>query len=159
MKRKIKRVLAAAGVVLVGFLFVRFVATPYVVVGDSMVPTLRSWDLCVMARPHGYQPTRGEIIVFHTSDDPPLRFIKRVVGLPGETVAIRRGVVQVNGKPLAESYTEINPGWEMDPVHVPADKVFVLGDNRTVNLEDTLHGLVATRLVEARLIAHWRWKQ
>ena len=166
MKRRIKRVLAAAGAVLVGLLFLRFVATPYVVVGDSMVPTLRSWDLCVMARPHGYQPKRGEIIVFRTSEFdeqgrhvPPLHFIKRVVGLPGETVAIRRGVVQVNGKPLEERYTEINPTWDMDPVTVPAGKVFVLGDNRTVELEETLHGLVATRLVEARMLWHWRWKK
>jgi hypothetical protein len=42
---------------------------------------------------------------------------------------------------------------------VPADKVFVIGDNRTVALDDTLHGLVAARLIKAQLIAHWRWKR
>jgi signal peptidase I len=159
MKRRTKRVLVVAVVAVVGFLFVRFVITPSVVVGDSMLPTLQSWDLCLMARVHGYQPKRGDIITFRTADDPPLYFIKRVVGLPGETVAIQRGVVQIAGQPMAESYTTVNLTWEMEPVVIPTDKVFVLGDNRDVALEVTVHGLVATRLVQSRLLWHWRWKK
>jgi signal peptidase I len=159
MKRKTRIGLVLAAVAAVLFLFVRFGAAPYVVWGDSMVPTLRSWDFCLMAHTYAYQPKRGEIIVFRTSDDPPLWFIKRVIGLPGETVAIRHGALEINGKPLDEPYTNINPAWEMETVTVPADKVFVLGDNRTVELDETLHGLVATRLVQARMLWHWRWKK
>ena len=130
MKRRTKLSLAVAAVAVVLFLVMRFVVTPYVVVGDSMLPTLKSWDFCLMARVHGYQPRRGDIVTFRTADDPPLYFIKRVVGLPGETVAIRHGVVTVNGQPLDEPYTTTNPTWEMEAVEVPTDKVFVLGDNR-----------------------------
>ncbi|MGD0651507.1 MAG: signal peptidase I [Verrucomicrobiia bacterium] len=159
MKRRTKLSLALAAVAVVLFLVMRFVVTPYVVVGDSMLPTLKSWDFCLMARVHGYQPRRGDIVTFRTADDPPLYFIKRVVGLPGETLAIRHGVVTVNGQPLDEPYTTMNPMWEMESVEVPTDKVFVLGDERTVPLDDTLHGLVAMRLVKARMLWHWRWKK
>jgi len=148
--------LAAAAIV---FLIVRFVATPYIVVGDSMVPTLKSWDFCLMARVRHYQPVRGEIVIFRTADDPPLYFVKRVIGLPGETVAIADGVVKVNSNSLVESYAEINPTWEMEPTGVPEKKVFVLGDNRAVPLEETLHVVVATRLVKARMLCHWRWNR
>ena len=148
-------VAALIGLSLTASLFVR----PYVVVGDSMLPTLKSWDFCLMARVHGYQPRRGDIVTFRTADDPPLYFIKRVVGLPGETLAIRHGAVTVNGQPLDEPYTTTNPMWEMESILIPADKVFVLGDNRTVALDVTLHGLVAMRLVKARMLWHWRWKR
>jgi signal peptidase I len=148
-------VAALIGLSFTASLFVR----PYVVVGDSMLPMLKSWDFCLMAQVHGYQPRRGDIVTFRTADDPPLYFIKRVVGLPGETVAINRGVVMVNGQPLNEPYTKTNPTWEMTAVEVPSDKVFVLGDNRDVALDDTLHGLVAMRLVKARMLWHWRWKK
>lgn len=143
-----------AGLLLIG----RFVATPYVVAGDSMLPTVKPWELCLMARAHADLPGRGEIVMFRTADDPPLYFIKRVVGLPGEIVAIQHGIVTVNGQPLDEPYAAINPAWEMEPVAVPPATVFVLGDNRNVPLEETLHGLVAARLVTGRLLGHWRWK-
>jgi len=149
--------MAAVAVVL--FCVVRFVAMPCVVVGESMAPTLESWDFCLMARVHRYQPRRGEIVMFRTTDDPPLYFIKRVIGLPGETVAIEHGVAKVNGEPFDEPYTTANLTWEMKPVTVPTDKVFVLGDNRDVGLDQTLHGLVAIRLVKTRMLWHWRWKK
>jgi signal peptidase I len=145
---------ALAALLLVG----RFIATPYVVPGDSMLPTLKPWELCLMARRQADRPRRGEIVMFRTADDPPLYFIKRFVGLAGETVAIRQGIVTVNGQPLDEPYAAVNPDWEMEPVAVPPATIFVLCDNRSVPLEDTLHGLVATRLVTGRLLGHWRWK-
>jgi signal peptidase I len=97
--------------------------------------------------------------VFRTADDPPLYFVKRLIALPGETVSIQRGVFQINGKPLAEPYTTINPDWQMEPTLLPAGKVFVVGDNRDFAREEYVQGLVATRLVQARMLWHWRWKQ
>lgn len=141
------------------FVVVRFVVTPYVVVGDSMSPTLKSWDLCLMQRVYHYEPRRGDIVVFRTADDPPLYFVKRVIALPGETVAIERGVFQINGKPLAEPYTSTNPEWQMEPTLLPPGKVFVVGDNRGFEREAYVQGLVARRLVQARMLGHWRWKR
>jgi signal peptidase I len=159
VRQRTKVLLGLALASLVVGLLLKFLVAPYLVVGESMTPTLHSWDLCLMQRVHHYQPQRGDIVAFRTADDPPLHFVKRVVALPGETLAIRRGAVEINGRQLPGQYTTINPDWEIEPITVPADEVFVIGDNRLVGLSETLHGLVATRLVEARLIAHWRWKR
>src|SRR5664280_2307312 len=90
------------------FLIAKFVVKPYVVVGESMTPTLKSWDLCLMRRVYHYQPQRGDIVVFRTADDPPLYFVKRVIALPGETISIKGGIVGINGVPLTEPYTTAN---------------------------------------------------
>jgi len=141
------------------FLITRFVVKPFVVVGESMTPTLQSWDLCLMRRMYHYQPKRGDIVVFRTADDPPLYFVKRVVALPGETIAIESGVVHIDAVPLPEPYTTANSEWQMDATPVPQGKVFVIGDNRDLPREDYVLGLVATRLVQARMFWHWRWKR
>ena len=159
MKRPVKRLLWLIAVGAVLFLITRFAVKPFVVVGESMTPTLRSWDLCLMQRVYHYQPIRGDIIVFRTADDPPLYFVKRVVALPGETMAIESGVVNINGVRLREPYTTTNPDWQMDPTLIPQGKVFVIGDNRTVDFDIAFHELIATRLVQARMLWHWRWKR
>ena len=138
-----------------GLLLVR----PTVIVGESMKPALKTWDFCLMLRQWHYAPRRGDIVMFRTADDPPLWFIKRVIALPGETVTIQGGSIRISGRSVPESYTVPNNFWNMPPTTVPAGKVFVLGDNRTVELEETLHGLVATRLVKGRLLWSWRWKR
>jgi signal peptidase I len=145
----------AAGLFVIG----RYVLRPSVVVGQSMEPTLQSWELCLSLRTPHYRPQRGDIVTFRTADDPPLYLVKRVVGLPGETVGLEGGVVQINGQPLPEPYTTVNPSWQMPATNVPPGKVFVLGDNRDVDLDATVHGLVATRLVLYRLVWHGRWRK
>jgi len=159
MKRYAKRLLWLIAVGAGVFLIAKFLVTPYIVVGDSMTPTLQSWDLCLMRRVYHYQPIRGDIIVFRTADNPPLYFVKRVVALPDETIAIESGVVTINGVPLMEHYTSTNVDWEMKPTPVPQGKIFVIGDNRDLPREDYVLGLVATRLVRARMLWHWRWKR
>jgi len=158
MKRRTKVSLAGLAVVAALVLVARFWLTPFVVVGDSMLPTLESWDLCLMVRPHPYEPRAGDIVMFRTADDPPLRFIKRVIAGPGETVAIEQGVVVVNGTAVEEPYTTRNPAWSMAATNVPPGKVFVLPDNRDLPQEWYVQGFVAVRLVQARLVGHWRWR-
>jgi signal peptidase I len=154
-----RRLLIAAAAVVVIFLIGKFVVTPFLVVGESMTPTLQHMELCLMQRVYHYRPQRSDIVVFRTADDPPLYLVKRVVALPGEIVGITNGIVQINGQPLPESYTPPNPNWELPATIVPADKIYVIGDNRSVAIDETVHGLVATRLVKARLLTHWRWKR
>jgi signal peptidase I len=141
------------------FLVFEFVVAVQVVVGDSMSPTLKSWDLCLIQRVWHYEPRRGDIVVFRTADDPPLYFVKRVIALPGETASIEHGVFAINGVPLSEPYTTVNADWQMERTAVPDGKVFVVGDNRDFEREAYVHGLVATRLVQARMLGHWRWKR
>ena len=157
MKRRAKSLLWLLIVGACAFVVFKFVVAVNVVWGDSMSPTLKSWDLCLMQRVWHYEPRRGDIVVFRTADDPPLYFVKRVIALPGETASIEHGVFKINGQPLAEPYTTVNPDWQMERTAVPDGKVFVVGDNRDFEREAYVHGLVATRLVQARLLGHWRW--
>jgi signal peptidase I len=160
MKRYAKRLLWLIVVCVGLFLITRFVVKPFVVVGESMTPTLRSWDLCLMRIVRHYEPKRGDIVVFRTADNPPLYFVKRVIALPGEKVAISNGVFLINGAALAESYTTLNPDWQRETTTLPADKIFVMGDNRELPLEYyPVPGPVATRLVQAHMIWHWRLKK
>ncbi|MBM3858938.1 MAG: signal peptidase I [Verrucomicrobia bacterium] len=159
MKRRTRILCWLLATVVVLFVLSRFVARPCLIVGESMAPTLRSWDLCLMQRVYQYQPQRADIVMFRTADDPPIHFIKRVIGLPGETVAVSNGVVQLNGASLPEPYATNNSDWTLIPTNVPPDRVFVIGDNRAEGGTETWHGFVATRLVIGKLIWQWRWKQ
>lgn len=155
LKRRTKILLVLLAVAAVLVVVGKFFLTPFIVVGDSMLPTLRTWDLCVMRRTSNYQPVRGDIVMFRTADDPPLHFVKRVLALPGETLAIEAGVVKINGTPLPEPYETLGTAFDMALTNVPPGRVFVIGDNR----EGTLSAMVATRLIQAQLVWHWRWKQ
>ena len=159
MKRRAKSLLWLLVIGVGVFLVAKLVAVPRIVYGDSMSPTLKSWELCVMQRVWHYEPRRGDIVEFRTADDPPLYFVKRVIALPGETVSIDHGVFKINGAPLSEPYTTINPDWQMGPMPLPAGRIFVVGDNRDFDLEDYVKGPVATRLVQSRMAWHWRWKR
>jgi signal peptidase I len=152
MKRRTKISVGLAIVAAGLFLLTRFVVSPHVVFGDSMEPTLRSWDVCLMRRTHSYRPVRGEVVMFRTADDPPLYFVKRVVGLPGETVVIRHGVIAVNGTPLEKPRLDLS--WELEPTTLPEGKILVAADNPEYG-----YGIVATRLVKARLVWQLRWKR
>ena len=146
-------------VTVVLFVLSRTVVMFTLVAGESMSPTLHTGDGCLGLRVHPYQPKRGDIVTFRTSDDPPMVFIKRVAGLPGETLAVEHGVLKINGQPVAEPYTRVNPDWEIPATPVPAGKVYVLADNRSGMSEDYVQGLVAVRLVQSRVLWHWRWKK
>ena len=103
--------------------------TPMTVAGDSMSPTLLDGEIVFADRIGKYwkRPGRGDMIVFATADG---AFIKRIVGLPGETVEMLEGRVFIDSRPLDESMYAVNPTGDMEPVTVPEHAVFVLGDNR-----------------------------
>jgi signal peptidase I len=157
MNARTRRSLIVLGVVIVTALIWRYNFGLTLVIGESMLPTLHNHDLCLMRRVHNYQPQRGDIVSFRTADNPPLWFIKRVVGLPGETVALSNGVPLINGQPLTEAYTHQNPTWQMEPVTLTASQVLVLSDNRRLGIDDYVQGKVAIRLIKDRLLRHWSW--
>lgn len=106
--------------------------TPCLVAGHSMEPTLAPGDLVLLDH-HAYthtHPRRGDIVVAQIGSE---RLIKRIVGLPGETVEIRDGQLFVNGRPVSEPHP-LQPG----PLHLGKgnlrpDHYALLGDNRTVS--------------------------
>ncbi len=97
-----------------------------------------------------FQPiARGDVVVFWYPEDPEVSFIKRVIGLPGDTVEIRRGVVLVNGEPVAEPYVVPENGDARSLVSqsVRAGHYFVLGDNRRGSNDSRNWGLVPRRYI------------
>ena len=121
-------------VVLLCFLIVTFVGRRTTVHGDSMEPTLQSGDslwINMLAYKFG-DPKRFDIIVFPYEDD--VHYIKRIIGLPGETVQILdNGDILINGEVLKEPKTFdriLNPNLASSPITLGADEYFVLGDNR-----------------------------
>lgn len=75
-------------------------------------------------------PRRGDVIVFRYHLDPSRDFIKRVIGVPGDTVEVKDGTVFINGAPLKEDYIKETPNYTYGPRTVPEGHYFVLGDNR-----------------------------
>lgn len=131
-----------AVVLLLAFAIVYFIGEKTDIIGDSMAPTLANNDIVVINK-FIYKissPDRNDIVVFKPNGNEKLHYyIKRVIGLPGETVQIREGSIYINGEELTENYDfeEISdPGIASEPITLGGDEYFVLGDNRN-NSEDS----------------------
>lgn len=133
-----------------------FVAQAFVVQGSSMEPTLHNGErLLVDKLSYRFrEPQRGEIVVFKYPADPSHRYIKRIIGLPGDTVRISNGVVYINDTPIEENYTLEPAISDFGQVAVPPGHYFVLGDNRN-NSEDSRYpdvGFVPRNLMVGRAV-------
>lgn len=76
------------------------------------------------------EPQRGDIIAFYYPDDGETVYLKRIIGLPGETIEGTDGMVYINGEPLEEDYVREMIDSDFGPFHVPEEMYFVMGDNR-----------------------------
>jgi signal peptidase I len=138
----------------------------------SMLDTLLIGDY-IMVNRFVYSPTasawersllpvrdirRGDIIVFKFPDTPEIDYIKRVIGLPGDTVEIQRGVVLVNGEPMDEPYVEpyhVNGRETIPPIRVEEGHYFVMGDNRSSSADSRVWGQLPRELVKGRALLIW----
>jgi signal peptidase I len=109
-------------------------------------------------------PERGDIIVFKFPEDEKKDFIKRVIGLPGETIELRNKVVYINGTAIDEPYT-IHTKYATQPLHdnygpymVPEGQFFVMGDNREGSYDSRWWGPVKReKIVGKALVIYWSW--
>lgn len=131
------------------FVFLQFNIQSYTVHYTSMLPNVEEHDW-IMVNKASYlfgEPQRGDVIVFHTpqevrSDRP---FIKRIIGLPGDLVEVKDGLVLIHGVPLDEDdYTMAPPNYSMEATLIPDQHYFVLGDNRN-NSNDSRYGWTVPR--------------
>ncbi len=120
-----------------------FLAQATRVEGYSMEPTLFGHQRLIIEKVSYrlHQPDRGDIVVLRVDGFPEL-LIKRVVGLPGETLEMRDGVVYINGKPLDEPYLVRPARGDYSPVKIPEGYVFVMGDNRNNSSDSRVFGPV-----------------
>lgn len=123
----------------------------------SMQPTLYEGELLVVFK-QAYllgEPHRGDIIVFHHNSQPPEDYIKRVIGLPGDTVVIQNGQVTINNQGVDEPYINAEAAYQ-GTWQVPEGMLFVLGDNRNRSSDSHLWGFVSQKDVVGRaVLIYW----
>lgn len=135
-----RRTLArVATIVVVTFVLFKFVFIAIRVEGNSMSPTYRSgWpNLINRLAYRWHEPRRGDVVAVR-AEGTYLVLLKRIVGLPGERIAIHHGNVFVNGQPLNEPYARGRDVSSRDEIRLGHNEYFVIGDNRDVSLYFTV---------------------
>ena len=139
-----------------------FVAEARYIPSGSMLPTLQINDRLIIDKVsyHFTQPERGDIVVFQPTEE--LRqqnfkdaFIKRIIGLPGDTVEVKDDTVFVNGEALSENYLQDYPDYEWGPQTVPEDQYLVLGDNRNNSYDSHYWGFVPRENIIGRAVVRF----
>ena len=184
-KSKLREYIEAILLAVVIAFFIRtFVIQAYKIPSGSMKPTLQIGDHILVSKfnygvkipflrstliPIG-TPKRGDILVFIYPEDRSKDFIKRVIGLPGDTIEIRNKKIFLNSLPLNDTHGvyvdnliipgSVQPRDNFGPVTVPEDSIFVMGDNRDESYDSRFWGFVKMKDVLGKaLIIYWSWNQ
>jgi len=136
-----------------------FLFQPHQVDGQSMVPNFQNGQY-ILTDKISYRihpPTRGDVVVFHSPQDASVDFIKRIIGVPGDTVKVSRGYVYLNDVKLKETYindpgevTSGKFGTESLTIEVPPGQYYVMGDNRLHSSDSREWGLVTINEIVGR---------
>ncbi len=134
-----------------------FVISPFVVDGESMHPTFKNLDYLIIDEfiYHFRAPARGDVIVFRYPRDPSIFYIKRVIGLPNETVSIHRGVVSITTAKgehlsLTEPHIVNEDATYTKSVSLHSGEYFVMGDNRPNSSDSRVWGPLPAKNVIGR---------
>ena len=182
-KSKLREYIEAILLAIIIAFFIRtFVIQAYKIPSGSMKPTLQIGDHILVSKfnygvklpflrstliPVG-TPKRGDILVFIYPEDRSKDFIKRLIGLPGDTIEIRNKKIFLNSIPLNDTrgvYVDtliipgsVQPRDNFGPVTVPEDSIFVMGDNRDESYDSRFWGFVKMKDVLGKaLIIYWSW--
>ena len=129
-----------AGVRLVGL-------TPYVVLSGSMEPTYAStgFNFCWRGAFFFDKPKIGDVVVVKYEDR--VFYLKRVVGMPGDTISFYEGKLYRNGQQVEEPYVKLPSDWNLPPRHVEKGHYYVVGDNRSMDIDIHQFGQVAAKRI------------
>jgi signal peptidase I len=154
----VRETLETIALTLIIFVVIRAGVQNFRIEGFSMEPNFHDGQYLLISKVDYilHPPERGDVVVFMSPQDLSRDFIKRVIGLPGETVEIREGRVFINNKELVQNYT-VNPGsYNFGPVTVGPDQLFVLGDNRNNSSDSHSWGnLPRADLIGKAWISYW----
>lgn len=134
-----------------------FVVSPFVVDGESMHPTFENLDYLIIDElVYTFKsPARGDVIVFRYPGNPSIFYIKRVIGLPGETVSITKGSVSIatadgTSFELPEPYIVYEDATYTKKVTLGPDEYFVMGDNRPNSSDSRVWGVLPAKNIVGR---------
>ncbi|MEG0784249.1 MAG: signal peptidase I [Christensenella sp.] len=153
-------IISIAAAIAIAFFVRAFLFEIIVVEGESMHPTLQTNEKLAIEKVSRYfgMPERGNIIIVHYPDMDGT-YVKRVIALPGETVEVKDSIVYINSEPLAEPYINNTEAYiDMSAITVPADTVFVMGDNRAHSLDsrtNTVGPIARSQIVGHALSVIW----
>jgi signal peptidase I len=135
-----------------------FVISPFVVDGESMEPTFQNLDYLIVDELayDFHAPARGDVIVFRYPLDPSIFYIKRIIGLPGETVSITQGIVTItetNGQKITlnEPYVVNEDATYSENISLTSDEYFVMGDNRPNSSDSRVWGPLPRKDIVGRV--------
>jgi signal peptidase I len=138
------------------FVLVNAITGRFRIDGSSMEPSLHDGEYVIVNRvTYRLQPPqRGDVIVFQREGS--REFIKRVIGLPGDTVAVQGGHVLVNGAPLNEPYIAQPNAYTMEPRKIGPNEYFVLGDNRNNSSDSHNWGTIPLSVIDGKAwVTYW----
>lgn len=129
----------------------------YVVNGVSMEPTLTNGEriLALKLGVHWLRPKTGWIIVFRSPLIPTEDWVKRIIAVPGETIAVKNNVVYLDGRRYREPFLRYRQSENVGPLRVPPGYLWVEGDNRPESNDSRYFGLLPMRDVIARVVLVW----
>ncbi len=134
-----------------------FVGRTFIVIGNSMFPTFENKDYLIVDKLtyHFKAPSRGDVIVFHPPINEKTYYIKRVIGLPGETVIVKKNEVTIINEAFPEGVTLEQPyasslGESESNLTLKADEYFVMGDNRAVSSDSRVWGILPKENISGR---------
>jgi len=145
----IEWVVTLAVALVIAFVVRTFLFEPVRVDGSSMANTLRHGEVMFVTKPEYLlgDPQRFDVVICHYPDRGNTNFVKRVVGLPGDTVEVKDGFLYVNGEKYEETYLTYRPDYTLAPYTVPEGKYFVLGDNRANSNDSHIIGPISRDMI------------
>ncbi len=135
-------------IVIVVVLIRSFIATPVRVDGDSMYKTFEGGNILVLYKLSDID--RFDVVVLNESDDNE-KIIKRVIGMPGDTVAIKDGDIYINDEKIDDEYA-YGMTSDYDRITLDDDEYFVLGDNRLISKDSRIFGAVNEKDIKGKVI-------
>ncbi len=150
-KRTLARIVVLVAVSLLVF---NYVLKPIRVDGGSMLPTYKENGVNFVNRLAYlfHEPRRGDVVAVRLLAGGHVMYMKRIVGLPGETIAFRGGRLYVNGRPLDEPYVKLPCYWEHEPLQIGPDQYYVVGDNREMLWADHTQGRAARDRIVGKVL-------
>lgn len=148
-KEILEWIVTLAAAVVIALVVRTFLFEPVRVDGSSMSTTLVDGEVMFVTKPEYLlgDPQRFDVVICHYPNRGNTNFVKRVVGLPGDTVEVKDGFLYVNGEKYEEPYIVNRPNYTLAPYTVPDGEYFVLGDNRSNSNDSHLIGPITREMI------------